>query len=113
MKLRRSDIRRQAHVLPVLKFESQSLTSYAGLVLFQQLIFQGTNLLLRLRMLASIHPMDVVTGGVTCGLAAVMDDRLTATVFSFSAPESHRAVRTVRNRGFALQLHGSRARRME
>ena len=37
MKLRRSDIRRQAHVLPVLKFESQSLTSYAGLVLFQQL----------------------------------------------------------------------------
>jgi rod shape-determining protein MreD len=44
----------------------------AGLVLFQQLLFQGANLLLRLRMLASIHPMDIVTGGVTCGIAAMM-----------------------------------------
>ena len=38
MKLRRSDVRRQAHVLPVLKFENQSLTSYAGLVVFHQLL---------------------------------------------------------------------------
>ena len=38
MKLRRSDVRRQVHVLPILNFESQSLTSYAGLVLFQQLL---------------------------------------------------------------------------
>jgi len=38
MKLRRSDVRRQVHVLPILKFEKQSLTSYAGLVLFQQLL---------------------------------------------------------------------------
>lgn len=38
MKLRRSDVRRQARVLPVLKFENQSLTSYAGLVVFHQLL---------------------------------------------------------------------------
>jgi hypothetical protein len=38
MKLRRSDVLRQAHILPILNFESQSLTSYAGLVLFQQLL---------------------------------------------------------------------------
>jgi hypothetical protein len=38
MKLRRSEVRRQARVLPVLKFESQSLTSYAGLVVFHQLL---------------------------------------------------------------------------
>jgi len=38
MKLRRSDVRRQVHVLPILKFESQSLTSYAGLVVFHQLL---------------------------------------------------------------------------
>lgn len=37
MKLRRSDVRRQAHALPVLKFENHALTSFAGLVLFQQL----------------------------------------------------------------------------
>ena len=33
MKFRRSDVRCQAHVLPVLKFEKQALTSYAGLEL--------------------------------------------------------------------------------
>lgn len=37
MKLRRSDVRRQAHALPVLKFENHALTSFAGLVLFQRL----------------------------------------------------------------------------
>ncbi len=36
MKLRRSNVRRQAHAIPELKFEGQSLTSYAGLVVFQQ-----------------------------------------------------------------------------
>jgi hypothetical protein len=34
MKLRRSEVRRQAHAIPELKFENQSLTSFAGLVLF-------------------------------------------------------------------------------
>ena len=34
MKLRRSEVRRQAHAIPALKFENQALTSYAGLVLF-------------------------------------------------------------------------------
>jgi len=37
MKLRRSEVRRQTHALPELKFEHQALTSFAGLVLFQQL----------------------------------------------------------------------------
>jgi hypothetical protein len=48
MKLRRSEVRRQVHAFPVLKFEKQSLTSYAGLVLFQQL-FAVLNLKARLR----------------------------------------------------------------
>jgi len=44
----RSEVRRQAHALPVLKFERQSLTSFAGLVVFQQL-FAVLNLTARLR----------------------------------------------------------------
>lgn len=48
MKLRRSDVRRQVHALPTLKFEKQSLTSFSGLVLFQQL-FALLNLTARLR----------------------------------------------------------------
>lgn len=48
MKLRRSDVRRQAHAAPVLKFENHALTSFAGLVLFQQL-FAALMLKKRLR----------------------------------------------------------------
>lgn len=48
MKLARSQVRRQAHALPVLKFEHHALTSFAGLVLFQQL-FAGLDLKARLR----------------------------------------------------------------
>lgn len=48
MKLRRSDVRRQAHAVPELKFENQSLTSYAGLVLFLQ-FFAALGLKARLR----------------------------------------------------------------
>jgi hypothetical protein len=48
MKLRRSDIRRQAHALPELQFANQSLTSFSGLVLFQQL-FAVLQLTARLR----------------------------------------------------------------
>ncbi len=48
MKLRRSDVRRQAHALPVLRFENHALTSFAGLVLFQQL-FATLDLKARLR----------------------------------------------------------------
>jgi len=48
MKLRRSEVRRQAHAVPVLKFENQSLSSFAGLVVFQQL-FAVLNLTARLR----------------------------------------------------------------
>jgi hypothetical protein len=48
MKLRRSDIRRQAHAIPELKFENQSLTSFAGLVLFMQ-FFLTLGLKTRLR----------------------------------------------------------------
>lgn len=36
MKLRRSEVRCQARSIPQLRFENQSLTSFAGLVLFQQ-----------------------------------------------------------------------------
>jgi hypothetical protein len=49
MKLRRSDVRRQAHAVPALKFENQALTSFSGLVLFQQL-FAVLNLTARLRV---------------------------------------------------------------
>ena len=48
MKLRRSAIRRQAHALPELQFANQSLTSFSGLVLFQQL-FAVLQLTARLR----------------------------------------------------------------
>jgi hypothetical protein len=48
MKSRRSDVRRQAHAVPELKFEKQSLTSYAGLVLFLQ-FFATLGLKARLR----------------------------------------------------------------
>jgi hypothetical protein len=48
MKFRRSDVQRQAHAIPELKFEKQALTSYAGLVIFQQL-FARLNLKTRLR----------------------------------------------------------------
>lgn len=48
MKLRRSHVRRQVHAVPQLKFERQALTSFAGLVLFQQL-FALLNLTPRLR----------------------------------------------------------------
>jgi hypothetical protein len=36
MKCSRSEVRRKAHALPALKFESQTLTSFAGLVVFQK-----------------------------------------------------------------------------
>lgn len=48
MKLCRSHVRRQVHAIPQLKFERQTLTSFAGLVLFQQL-FALLNLTPRLR----------------------------------------------------------------
>ena len=47
MKSSRSDITRKAHRIPKLKFENQSLTSFAGLVLFQQ-FFAGIDLKSRL-----------------------------------------------------------------
>ena len=40
MKYSRSEIRCQAHKIPELKFEQQSLTSFAGLVVFQQFFAQ-------------------------------------------------------------------------
>jgi len=48
MKLARSSVRRQAHAIPALKFENHALTSFAGLVLFQQL-FAVLDLKTRLR----------------------------------------------------------------
>lgn len=49
MKHRRSDIRSQAHAIPELRFQEQKLTSFSGLVLFQQLF---TNLDLKARLRA-------------------------------------------------------------
>jgi hypothetical protein len=48
MKSRRSDVRRQAQAIPEIKFENHALTSFAGLVVFQQL-FAALNLKARLR----------------------------------------------------------------
>lgn len=48
MKLARSQVRRQARALPVLKFENHALTSFAGLVLFQKL-FASLDLKARLQ----------------------------------------------------------------
>jgi len=48
MKSRRSDVRRQAQAIPELKFENHALTSFAGLVVFQQL-FAALDLKARLR----------------------------------------------------------------
>jgi hypothetical protein len=48
MKSRRSQVRRQAHALPVIRFENHALTSYAGLVLFECL-FAALELKDRLR----------------------------------------------------------------
>jgi hypothetical protein len=36
MKYSRRQVRRKAHAFPVLKFENQALTSFSGLVIFQQ-----------------------------------------------------------------------------
>ena len=47
MKSRRSDVRRQAHAIPKVRFEKQALTSYAGLVLFMRL-FAALSFRLRL-----------------------------------------------------------------
>ena len=48
MKSRRSDVRRQVQAIPEIKFENHALTSFAGLVVFQQL-FAALNLKARLR----------------------------------------------------------------
>ena len=48
MKLRRSDVRRQAHAVPKLRFENQALTSFAGLALFLP-FFDALGLKARLR----------------------------------------------------------------
>ena len=47
MKCSRSDVRTKAHALPVLKFESETLTSFAGLVVFQK-FFMAIDLKARL-----------------------------------------------------------------
>jgi len=48
MKCSRSEVRRQVHAIPPLRFETQSLTSFSGLVLFQQ-FFATLGLVARLR----------------------------------------------------------------
>ena len=48
MKCSRSQVRQQVHAIPPLRFETHALTSYAGLVLFQQ-FFATLRLMVRLR----------------------------------------------------------------
>jgi hypothetical protein len=71
MKLRRSEVRRQAHVLPVIRFENQSLTSFAGLVLIQQL-FAVLNLKARLRACFRHRTTGKVFGRATIFLQLIV-----------------------------------------
>jgi len=48
MKCSRSEMRQQVHALPQLRFETPSLTSFSGLVLFQQ-FFATLGLVARVR----------------------------------------------------------------
>lgn len=57
MKLARSQVRRQAHALPALKFENHALTSFAGLVLFQKLF---TTLDLKARLQRCFRGRDTI-----------------------------------------------------
>jgi len=71
MKFRRSQVQRQAHAVPQLKFEKQSLTSYAGLVLFQQ-FFAGLNLKARLRSCFRHQAAGKVFGRATLFLQMIV-----------------------------------------
>jgi len=71
MKLRRSQVRRQVHAVPQLKFERQTLTSFAGLVLFQQL-FALLNLTPRLRACFRHLAVGKVFGPATIFLQLVL-----------------------------------------
>ena len=79
MKLRRSDVRRQAHALPVFKFENHALTSFAGLVLFQQL-FAALDLKARLRR--CFRGRD---GGKAFGPATIFLQLIVHLVLGFAA----------------------------
>ncbi len=71
MKYRRSEVHRQAHALPELKFEKQALTSYAGLVLFQSL-FARLNLKARLRACFRHQAAGQVFGRATLFLQLIV-----------------------------------------
>ena len=55
MKSSRRQVRRKAHALPALKFENQSLTSFAGLVVLQQFF---AVLRLKARLARCFRPSD-------------------------------------------------------
>lgn len=71
MKLRRSNVRRQARAIPVIKFQKQSLTSYAGLVLFQQ-FFACIDLKSRLRSCFRHQAAGKVFGRATIFLQLIV-----------------------------------------
>jgi len=71
MKLRRSEVRRQAHALPVMKFENSSLTSFAGLVLFQQ-FFTALDLKARLRACFRHRAAGAIFGRATIFLQLIV-----------------------------------------
>jgi len=66
MKLSRADVHRKAFGLPVLRFEDQTLTSFAGLIIFQPL-FSCVKLKERLRSC-----FRHLTGGSIYGLPRVV-----------------------------------------
>ncbi len=87
MKLRRSDVRRQAHALPVIKFENHALTSFAGLVLFQSL-FAALNLKERLR-----GCFRHLSGGKAFGPATIVLQLIVHLLLGFRELRDSRAYR--------------------
>src|SRR5437867_4827138 len=87
MKLARSDVRRQAYALPVLKFENHALTSFAGLVLFQQL-FAALDLRPRLH-----RCFRRLAGGKAFGPATIFLQLIVHIVLGFRELREARAYR--------------------
>lgn len=71
MKFRRSHVRCQAHAIPVLHFQKQSLTSFAGLVLFQK-FFATIDLKARLRACFAHQAAGKVFGPATMFLQLIV-----------------------------------------
>ncbi len=85
MKLHRFDVRRQAHVLPVLKFENHALTSFAGLVVFQRLF---ATLDIKARLRGCFHHL---AGGKAYGPATIFLQLIVHVLLGFRELRESRA----------------------